>query len=149
MANRLRLAPSALLRASSPRSHPWRTVSTVAAAPSSTGLRTGFYTTILLVSSGLFAAYYLDARSAIHRYLFTPLLRYGFDAETGQKLAVQVLRSGFGPQDPLADDARLKTEVRVALCRSGRNTYMKLSFGAKPFQTRLVSQQALTRMERL
>jgi dihydroorotate dehydrogenase len=64
-------------------------------------------------SAGLFAIYYLDARSAIHRYVFAPLLRYTLDAETSHKLAVQVLKSGLGPRDPLRDDARLKSEVSL------------------------------------
>ncbi|KAJ7281605.1 hypothetical protein C8J57DRAFT_1123472 [Mycena rebaudengoi] len=79
--------------------------------PPRTPIRTGLYSTVFVISAGLFAIYYLDARSAIHRYVFTPLLRYTLDAETSHKLAVQVLKSGLGPRDPLRDDARLKSEL--------------------------------------
>lgn len=80
--------------------------------------RTGAFATLFLVSSGLFAVYYLDARSAIHRYFFTPLIRYGLDAETGHKVAVKVLRTGWGPRDPLPDDERLQVEVSRILLLS-------------------------------
>ncbi|KAJ7720599.1 dihydroorotate dehydrogenase [Mycena maculata] len=76
-----------------------------------TPIRTGLYSTVFVLSAGLFAIYYLDARSAIHRYVFTPLLRHTLDAETGHKVAVQVLKSGLGPRDPVEDDARLKSEL--------------------------------------
>ena len=66
-----------------------------------------------MLSTGLFAVYYFDARSAIHRYLLTPVLRYTLDAETGHKVAVKVLRSGLGPRDPVPDDEKLKSEVRM------------------------------------
>ncbi len=78
----------------------------------SSPLRTGLYATIFAISTGLFAVYYLDSRSAIHRYLFTPLLRNALDAETGHKFAVRVLRSGLGPRDTQTDDETLKVEVR-------------------------------------
>ena len=76
-------------------------------------LKTGIYTTAFVISAGLFAVYYFDARSAIHRYFFTPLLRHTLDAETGHKVAVKVLRSGFGPKDPVSDDETLQFEVCV------------------------------------
>lgn len=75
-------------------------------------IRTGLYTTVFVLSTGLFAVYYFDARSALHRYILTPILRHTLDAETGHKLAVKVLKSGLGPRDPLSDDARLRSEVR-------------------------------------
>jgi dihydroorotate dehydrogenase len=65
-----------------------------------------------VLSTGLIAVYYFDARSAIHRYLITPALRYAFDAETGHKIAVKVLGSGLGPKDPVPDDEKLQSEVR-------------------------------------
>ncbi|KAI6113183.1 Dihydroorotate dehydrogenase-domain-containing protein [Pisolithus croceorrhizus] len=74
-------------------------------------LRTTSYTVLFAVSAGLFAAYYLDARSAIHRYVLTPVLRYTFDAETGHKIAVKVLRSGLGPRDIVKDDDVLRSEI--------------------------------------
>jgi dihydroorotate dehydrogenase len=63
------------------------------------------------LSAGLCAVYYLDARSAIHQYLLTPLLRRAVDAETGHRFAVKVLQSGLGPCDPLSDDERLKSQA--------------------------------------
>jgi dihydroorotate dehydrogenase len=81
------------------------------AAPSRSPILTGFYRTVFMLSAGLFAVYYFDARSAIHRYIITPMLRYALDAETGHKFAVKVLRSGLGPKDPIADDKKLESEV--------------------------------------
>ena len=69
------------------------------------------YATLFAASAGLFAVYYYDARSAIHRYILTPALRHTFDAETGHKIAVKVLRSGLGPRDPVRDDEKLQYEV--------------------------------------
>ncbi|TFY73306.1 hypothetical protein EWM64_g10706, partial [Hericium alpestre] len=86
-----------------------RSIST--SSSSSSRLRTGIYTTAFAVGAGLFAVYYFDARSAIHRYLITPAVRYALDAETGHRLAVRVLGSGLGPTDPVPDDARLRTEI--------------------------------------
>jgi dihydroorotate dehydrogenase len=77
-----------------------------------TPVRTALYGTVFVLSTGLFTLYYLDSRSAIHRYIFSPLLRYTLDAETGHKVAVQVLKSGLGPRDLIEDDLRLKSEVR-------------------------------------
>lgn len=48
----------------------------------------------------------MDSRSALHRYITTPVLRYAFDAETGHKLSVAVLRSGAGPRDIGVDGER-------------------------------------------
>jgi dihydroorotate dehydrogenase len=64
-------------------------------APSRSLILTGFYRTVFVLSTGLFkfAIYYFDARSAVHRYFITPLLRYVLDAETGHKVAVKVFRS--------------------------------------------------------
>lgn len=73
--------------------------------------QSGLYATVVLLSTGLFAVYYFDARSALHRYLLTPLLRHTLDAETGHKVAVKVLKSGLGPRDPLPDDQRLEFKV--------------------------------------
>ncbi len=95
------------------RVRPGRTLFTKAAPPP-TPIRTGIYATVFTLSAGLFAVYYFDARSALHRYFLTPVLRYAVDAETGHQLAVKVLRSGLGPKDPLADDERLQTEVCMA-----------------------------------
>ncbi|KAF9525159.1 Dihydroorotate dehydrogenase-domain-containing protein [Crepidotus variabilis] len=62
-------------------------------------LRTGIAATVLVVSTGLFTIYYLDSRSALHRYVVTPILRNALDAETSHKLALKVLGSGLGARD--------------------------------------------------
>ncbi|KAF7294473.1 Dihydroorotate dehydrogenase [Mycena kentingensis (nom. inval.)] len=79
--------------------------------PSSSPVRNGVYGTVVVLATGLFAIYYFDARSAIHRYVFTPLLRNALDAETGHRVAVQVLKSGLAPRDVVEDDARLKASL--------------------------------------
>jgi hypothetical protein len=76
--------------------------------------RSGVFATAIVLSTGLFAVYYFDARSSLHRYFLTPLLRHALDAETGHKVAVKVLKSGLGPRDPLPDDQRLETRVRIS-----------------------------------
>ncbi|KAG2358840.1 hypothetical protein BDR07DRAFT_1416474 [Suillus spraguei] len=83
---------------------------TTAPSSSQSSVRTAVYATVFTASVGLFAVYYYDARSAIHRYVLTPVLRRTFDAETGHKIAVRVLRSGLGPRDPVQDDERLRSE---------------------------------------
>lgn len=74
-------------------------------------VRTGLYATVFVVSTGLFAAYYFDSRSAIHRYVFNPVLRYTLDPEEGHKFAVKVLSSGFAPKDTQKDDEVLGLQV--------------------------------------
>jgi len=76
-----------------------------------TPIRTGLYTTVFVLSAGVFAVYYFDARSALHRYILTPILRNTFDPETGHKIAVKALKSGLSPRDPVGDDERLKAQV--------------------------------------
>ncbi|KAJ4470450.1 Dihydroorotate dehydrogenase-domain-containing protein [Lentinula aciculospora] len=71
----------------------------------------GIYATALVLSTGLFAVYYFDARSALHRYVIMPVLRQTLDAETSHKIAVKVLRSGLGPKDPVSDDGKLMFEL--------------------------------------
>lgn len=104
------LHPRHALRLSKPSTRHLFTKSTSTPRPA-TPLRTAAYTTAFLVSAGLFTVYYLDSRSALHRYVLTPLLRNTLDAETGHKLAVKVLKSGLAPRDVVADDGRLKCEV--------------------------------------
>ena len=87
-----------------------RIVSTSSQTPQ-TSLKKGLYATVFAVSAGLFAVYYFDSRSAIHRYIITPTLRYALDPEASHRLAVRVLGSGFGPRDTQADDERLRSEV--------------------------------------
>ncbi|KAF9268800.1 hypothetical protein L218DRAFT_1048638 [Marasmius fiardii PR-910] len=89
----------------------YRTFSSRASPSPSTPLRTGVYATALILSTSLFAVYYFDSRSALHRYVLTPILRHAFDAETGHKLAVKVLRSGLGPKDAVPDDEKLEVEI--------------------------------------
>ncbi|KAG5647449.1 hypothetical protein DXG03_009379 [Asterophora parasitica] len=93
------------LRSQAPRSYRQLSLQ----APRS--VTTGLYATAFVLSTGLFAVYYFDARSALHRYILTPVLRHTLDAESGHKFAVKVLRSGLGPRDPCSDDVRLKSEL--------------------------------------
>jgi dihydroorotate dehydrogenase len=65
-------------------------------------------------NAGLFAVYYLDSRSAIHRYIITPPFDTPLDPEASHRLAVRALGSGFGPRDTQVDDERLKLEVLTA-----------------------------------
>ncbi|KAF9234990.1 hypothetical protein BU15DRAFT_65211 [Melanogaster broomeanus] len=88
-----------------------RTFASSSSSQTSSPIRTVGYTVLFALSAGLFAAYYFDARSSIHRYVLTPTLRHIFDAETGHKIAVKVLRSGLAPRDPLKDDDSLRSEV--------------------------------------
>lgn len=87
-----------------------RLASTSSPSPQNT-LKKGLYTTLVAVSTGLFAVYYFDSRSAIHRYIITPAIRYSLDPETAHRVAVRALASGFGPRDTQVDDERLKLEV--------------------------------------
>jgi hypothetical protein len=110
----LRLATTTrhLLSRTHGQTHVKRNLFTKTTTPARSPLRTGLYATIFTLSTGLFAVYYFDARSSLHRYFITPILRYGLDAETGHKVAVKVLRSGLGPRDPLTDDERLRSQVK-------------------------------------
>jgi hypothetical protein len=74
--------------------------------------RTVLYVGVFTVSAGLLGVYYLDARSALHRYCLTPIIRHTLDAENGHKLAVRILMSGLAPRDPLPDHERLRVQVR-------------------------------------
>ncbi|KAF8817543.1 hypothetical protein BYT27DRAFT_7199076 [Phlegmacium glaucopus] len=76
-----------------------------------TPIRTAVYTTAFVLSAGLLAVYYSDARSALHRYVLTPLLRNAFDPETGHKIAVKVLKSGLAPRDLTKDDKVLNCQI--------------------------------------
>jgi hypothetical protein len=87
-----------------------RLASTGSPSPQNT-LKKGLYATVVAVSTGLFAVYYLDSRSAIHRYIITPTIRNALDPETSHRLAVRAIGSGFGPRDTQVDDERLKLEV--------------------------------------
>lgn len=92
----------------------FRSVSSSSSSPTrqtASLFRTGVYTTVIAVTTGLLAVYYFDSRSAIHRYVLTPLLRYTVDPETGHKLAVKVIASGLGPKDTQTDHQNLRTQV--------------------------------------
>ncbi|KAF9026076.1 Dihydroorotate dehydrogenase-domain-containing protein [Rhodocollybia butyracea] len=51
---------------------------------------------------GLFAVYYFDPRSAIHKYVIMPVLRHTLDAEASHKIAVK---------DHIPDDEKLVLEI--------------------------------------
>ena len=91
--------------------NPHRHIFTQSSETKRTPIRTGLYTTAFILSSGLFVVYYFDARSALHRYFITPVVRNLFDAETGHKIAVKSLKSGLAPRDPVVDEVRLKAKV--------------------------------------
>jgi len=88
--------------------HHFSTTSSTLRSPART-----LYATAFVVSAGLFAVYYFDARSALHRFFLNPILRNTLDAETSHKVALKTLKSGLAPRDPLPDDKRLMTKVRV------------------------------------
>lgn len=87
-----------------------RLASTNSQSPQNT-LKKGLYTTAVALSTGLFVVYYFDSRSAIHRYIITPTLRYALDPEASHRFAVRALASGLGPRDTQVDDERLRLEV--------------------------------------
>ena len=106
--------PKSLTRASlrfHPRPQPTRTLFSKAQAAPPNPVRTTVYAATLAVSATVFAVYYFDARSAMHRYVVMPVARSLFDAETGHKLAVKLLKSGLAPRDPVTDTERLKCKV--------------------------------------
>ncbi len=73
---------------------------TRAAPPSPLRTARSWLTSTLLVVGGVFfVAYYLDSRSAIHRWVAIPLLKASLDPEAAQKLAIDMLASGIAPQD--------------------------------------------------
>ena len=58
--------------------------------------------------------YFLDSRSAVHRYFFTPLLRLITpDPEDAHRIAVLALKYGLHPKDTHPDDPRLAVEVHM------------------------------------
>ncbi|KAI0701460.1 dihydroorotate dehydrogenase [Cerioporus squamosus] len=88
-----------------------RAVSTTSQPTSRSSVKTAAYASLFVVSTGLFAIYYLDCRAAIHKYVVTPVIRHTLDPEAGHKLAVRVLSAGLAPRDPESDDEVLKTEL--------------------------------------
>ena len=95
-----------------------RSLFTASAPIKRTPIRTAVYTTAFVLSTGLFAVYYSDARSALHRYILTPVLRNAFDPETGHRIAVNVLKSGLAPRDFARDDKVLNCQVRLPVFSS-------------------------------
>ena len=110
----------------------------IASAPiKRTPTRTALYTTAFVLSAGFFAVYYSDARSALHRYILTPVLRNAFEPETGHKIAVKVLKSGLAPRDFTQDDKALNCQVRlpVKYISSSLIFYSFLDMGSKNGQS--------------
>jgi len=68
---------------------------------------------IVTISVATFSIFYiLDARSAAHRYVFTPALRLITpDPEDAHRIAVLALKYGLHPKDTKPDDPRLAVEV--------------------------------------
>jgi len=68
---------------------------------------------IVTISGATFSIFYLlDARSAAHRYIFTPALRLVTpDPEDAHRIAVLALKYGLHPNDKKPDDPRLAVEV--------------------------------------
>jgi dihydroorotate dehydrogenase len=77
-----------------------------------TSRRTIYTTTFIILTAGL---YYADARSALHRYIITPVLRSAFDPEAGHRIAIKVLKSGLAPRDFRPDDKALNCQVPLPL----------------------------------
>ncbi|KAL1943021.1 hypothetical protein VTO73DRAFT_4692 [Trametes versicolor] len=88
-----------------------RAASSAAQPPAPSYARTAAYASLFVVSTGLFAVYYLDCRASLHKYIVTPVLRYTLDPEAGHRLAVRVLGSGLAPRDSFPDDEVLKSEL--------------------------------------
>jgi len=68
---------------------------------------------VVTISVTAFSIFYLlDARSAAHRYIFTPALRLVTpDPEDAHRIAVLALKYGLHPKDQKPDDPRLAIEV--------------------------------------
>ena len=134
--------------------NPHRHLFTQSSETKRTPIRTALYTTAFILSSGLFAVYYYDARSALHRYFITPVVRNLFDAETGHKIAVKSLKSGLAPRDPVVDEVRLKAKVSLRVYAVINPYLIRLHrhftrFGTKRCQIQLVLRQVSTRMGKL
>ncbi|EJD52885.1 hypothetical protein AURDEDRAFT_80968 [Auricularia subglabra TFB-10046 SS5] len=82
-----------------------------AAASGGSSARNWIYGSLFVVGGGAFVAYYSDSRSAIHRYVTTPLLRKVLDPETSHKAAVRALSAGIAPRDYGRDDETLACEL--------------------------------------
>lgn len=111
--NRLRPPHNARTKARPAKLIRSRNVSSAAQQPAMTLTARRILIGSTLVATGtLFAVYYFDSRSAVHRYFLTPVLRHALDPEMSHKFAVKVLRSGWAPRDVCEDDERLRAHVR-------------------------------------
>lgn len=105
-------------------------------------LKKGLYTVVFSVSAGLFAVYYFDSRSAIHRYIITPTLRHVLDPETSHRFAVRTLASGLGPRDTQVDNERLKLEVfATRAAPETRFNVARLALGNRGIQSHRASRR--------
>lgn len=68
--------------------------------------------TLFLFGSTFLVTYYLDSRSAIHRWVAMPFLHTFLDPETAQKLAIDLAQSGVAPRDYTGDEESLESDVR-------------------------------------
>ncbi|KAF9510449.1 hypothetical protein BS47DRAFT_1373329 [Hydnum rufescens UP504] len=110
-AHRLHLSSAVRTPARTPsRSIPIRHASSTSFY-NSPGLRNTLGALALLASGAAVTAYYLDSRSAIHRYVIPPLLRVTLDAEQAHRFAVRTLASGLAPRDLGSDDEKLQIEI--------------------------------------
>ena len=91
-----------------------RTLFTRRAPPSP--IRNFLSGTLLIIGGVFFVAYYIDSRSAIHRWVAIPILKATLDPEAAQKLAIRMCASGLAPRDIVDDDQVLEAEVRTATC---------------------------------
>ncbi|KZS90747.1 hypothetical protein SISNIDRAFT_414926 [Sistotremastrum niveocremeum HHB9708] len=94
----------------SSRTQPQRTLLGRAAKPARP-LRRATTAVLILGTGAILIPYYLDARSALHSYVLTPLLRNLLDSEDSHKVAVKVLSSGIAPKDVGEDDERLAVKL--------------------------------------
>ena len=100
---------------------------------------------IATISVATFSVFYLlDARSAVHRYIFTPALRLlTADPEDAHRIAVLALKYGLHPKDMKQDDPRLAVEV------INFENIANFRYGADNSQIPLVSQRVLINKPKL
>ncbi|KAG8936439.1 Dihydroorotate dehydrogenase (quinone), mitochondrial [Tulasnella sp. 418] len=85
--------------------------STTAGASSNGRLRTAVSVAVLVTSGTLVGFYYIDSRSALHRYAVMPLIRAAMEPEMGHKFAVKVLATGLAPRDLKGDNESIAVEL--------------------------------------
>lgn len=70
-------------------------------------------------------AYYADSRSAIHSWIAMPILHAALDPEEAQKLAINLLSTGYMPKDKGVDHELLATEVSgVEFVQDSKECYL-------------------------